>query len=187
MEGRWSLLTQIRFKLNSDYYKPSLGDLQPGGWFLFTQKRNQKLSLFAGIYYNQEVNKDLIFPIGGLHWTPSEKWNLYVLIPSTIRFEWILKKNEWYTGVESDWTLNSYVINKNPDIKYFRKELLVTSIFIEKHITDKIILFGKIGNYQINDYEAYDYSNKLIPQSQFDSGLINNLSFQAGFAYRLRL
>ena len=186
-EKKWNLLTQARIKLNSDSFKPDFPNLQLGGWFLFTYVRSKSLSYFAGAYYNQEVNKDLLFPIGGLHWTPSEKWNLYVLIPSTIRFEWVLKENEWYTGIESDWTLNSYLINKKSDINYFRKETLVTSIFIEKHLSDKMIFFGKIGNYQINDFEAYDISNKLISKPEFDSGLIKNVSIQAGFAYRMRL
>lgn len=186
-DREWSLLTQVRFKLNSDYFRTNFKDIQPGGWFLFTQNRNDKVSLFAGMYFNQEVNKNLIFPILGVHWKPSEKWNLYVLIPSTIRFEWVLKKNHWYTGLESDWTLNTYVINEIPDIWYFRKETLITSIFIEKHITEKIILFGKVGNYQINDYEAYDNSDALISQPQLNAKLIENLSFQAGFAYRMRL
>lgn len=186
-DKEWSLLTQVRFKLNSDYYQTSISDIQTGGWFMFTYKRNEKLILFGGMYFNQEVNENLLFPIGGIHWIPDEKWNLYVLIPSIIRFEWILKENSWYTGLETDWNLNTYQIKENPDIYYFRKETLVTSLFIEKHISEKFVLYAKLGNYQINDYEAFVRSNELIRQSQLDSELIKNLSLQAGIAYRMRL
>lgn len=185
-EKEWSLLTQIRFKLNSDYYQTSINDIQTGGWFMFTHKKNEKLSLFAGMYFNQEVDKNLLFPIGGLHWVPDEKWNLYILVPSIIRFEWILKEDNWYTGLESNWNLNSYLIKENPEIHYFRIETLVTSIFIEKHISEKIVLYGKIGNYQINDYEAFDNSEQQISQPKLEAGLIKNLSLDAGIAYRLR-
>ncbi|MDX1543828.1 MAG: DUF6268 family outer membrane beta-barrel protein [Christiangramia sp.] len=186
-DKEWSLLTQVRFKLNSDYYKLELGDIQTGGWFMFSHDQSEVLKLFAGMYFNQEVDKNLLFPIGGIHWLPNDKWNLYILIPSLLRFEWMLKKNNWYTGLESDWNLNSYLIKENPEIHYFRMETLVTSLFIEKHISEKLVLYAKIGNYQINDYEAFDNSDELIPQSQLESGLIKNLSFKAGVAYRMRL
>ena len=185
-DKKWSLLTQVRFKLNSDHFSLQLEDLQTGGWFMVTYKRSVKLSLFAGMYFNQEVDKDLLFPIGGIHWIPDDKWNLYVLVPSVIRFEWILKKNSWYTGLESDWNLNSYLIKEDRDLAYFRKETLVTSVFIEKHISEKLILFGKLGNYQINDYEPFGNSGEQIRQPQLESGLLRNLSLQAGLAYRLR-
>ena len=185
-DKKWNLLTQIRFKLNSDYYGLKLKDLQTGGWFMFTYNKSEKLKFFTGMYYNQEINKDLIFPIGGIHWIPNEKCNLYVLIPSTIRFEYIIKENSWYLGLESDWTLNSYLIKENPDIYYFRKETLVTSIFIEKYITEKLLFYARVGNYQINDYESYNNSGDLIDQAQLESGLIKNLSLQTGIAYRIR-
>ena len=185
-DKKWSLLTQVRFKLNSDHFSLQLEDLQTGGWFMFTYKRSEKLSLFAGMYFNQEVDKDLLFPIGGIHWIPDDKWNLYVLVPSVIRFEWILKKNSWYTGLESDWNLNSYLIKEDRDLAYFRKETLVTSVFIEKHISEKLVFFGKLGNYQINDYEAFGNSGDQIRKPQLESGLLRNLSLQAGLAYRLR-
>ncbi len=186
-DKEWSLLTQVRFKLNSDYFKPQIKDLQTGGWFMFSHVKSESLKLFAGMYFNQEVDKNLLFPIGGIHWLPNEKWNLYILIPSVIRWEWILKKNSWYTGLESDWNLNTYLIRENQEIYYFRKETLVTSLFIEKHITEKLVLYARVGNYQINDYEAFDRSEELIYQSQLDSGLIKNLSLKAGVAYRMRL
>ncbi|GAA4324001.1 hypothetical protein GCM10023115_53050 [Pontixanthobacter gangjinensis] len=185
-DKEWSFLAQARIKLNSDIFKPAFGQLQLGGWFMFTYNRNDQLSYFAGGYYNQEVNKDLIFPIGGLHWTPNDKWNLYVLIPSQVRFEWMLKKKSWYTGLESDWTLNTYLLGNNPDIYYFRKETLLTSFFIEKHLSEKLVLYARIGNYQINDYEAFNEFEQLITQAQLDSDLIKNISLQAGLAYRLR-
>ena len=183
----WSLLTQVRFKLNSDYYNLEMTDIQTGAWFMFSHTKSETLKLFAGMYFNQEVDKNLLFPIGGIHWIPNERWNLYVLIPSVIRFEWMLKENSWYTGLESDWNLNTYLIKENPDINYFRKETLVTSIFVEKHISEKLVLYAKVGNYQINDYEAFDQSGQLIRHSQLDSELIKNLSLQAGIAYRMRL
>ncbi|TRO66395.1 DUF6268 family outer membrane beta-barrel protein [Christiangramia sabulilitoris] len=183
---KWSLLTQVRFKFNSDEFNPLIKYAQTGGWFLLTNKRSEKLNFFAGMYFNQEVEKTLIFPIGGLHWIPNNKWNLYVLIPSNIRFEYILKKECWYTGIESDWTLNSYRVHKNPGIYYFRKETLNTSVFIEKQFSKSIVIFGKIGNYQLNDFEAYDLQNNLIPNSSLDSNLIDNLSLQVGMAFRLR-
>ncbi|PTX42978.1 hypothetical protein C8P64_1501 [Christiangramia gaetbulicola] len=185
-DKKWNLLTQVRFKFNSDEFNPRLKYAQTGGWFLFTNKRSEKLNFFAGMYFNQEVEKTLIFPIGGLYWIPNNKWNLYVLIPSNIRFEYILKKDSWYTGIESDWTLNSYRVHKNPSIYYFRKETLNTSVFIEKQFSKSIVVFGKLGNYQLNDFEAYDLQNNLIPNSSLDSNLIDNLSLQVGMAFRLR-
>ncbi|MUP45593.1 hypothetical protein E0K83_07510 [Gramella sp. BOM4] len=185
-EKKWSLLTQIRFKFNSDRFKPEIKYAQTGGWFLFSNKRSEKLSLFAGMYFNQEVDKTLIFPIGGIHWIPNEKWNLYILIPSNIRFEYILKKDSWYTGIESDWTLNSYLVHENDRINYFRKETLNTSFFIEKQLAGNFVLFAKIGNYQLNDYEAYGNNGALIPNSILDDNLLGNISFRGGIAYRIR-
>lgn len=185
-DKKWSLLTQVRFKLNSDYHDLELNDIQTGGWFMFSHNINKELKFFAGMYFNQEVEKNLVFPIGGIHWLPNEKWNLYILIPSIIRFEWMLEKNNWYTGLESNWNLNSYFIKENPEIYYFRKETLITSIFIEKHISENLVFYARVGNYQINEYEAFNNSDDLINQSQLESELIRNLSLQAGIAFRIR-
>lgn len=185
-EKKWSLLTQIRFKFNSDRFKPEIKYSQIGGWFLFTQKRTENLSLFAGMYLNQEVDRTLIFPIGGVHWIPNEKWNLYILIPSNIRFEYILKKDNWFTGLESEWTLNSYNITAVPEVDFFRKETLNTSFFIEIQLRNNFVLFAKLGNYHINDFEAFNQEGKLIPNSKLDENLIKNISFQSGIAYRIR-
>ena len=185
-EKKWSLLTQVRFKFNSDRFKPEIKYAQTGGWFLFTNKRSEKLSLFAGMYLNQEVDKTLVFPIGGVHWIPNDKWNLYVLIPSNIRFEYILKENSWFTGIESDWTLNSYLVHENDEIYYFRKELLNTSIFIEKQFAGNFVVFAKLGNYQLNDLEAYGDNRMLIPNPVLDANLMGNFSLRAGLVYRIR-
>ncbi len=185
-EKKWSLVTEIRFKLNSDYHKPVLNDIQTGGWFLVTHKA-RNFDWFAGMYFNQEVNENNLFPIGGIYWVPNEKWNLYVLVPSVIRLEYTLKENKWFTGLETQWNLNTYVINEISEIDYFRKETLVTSIFLEKNITEKLVLRANIGHYQINKFEAFNSSDELISTSQLGSKLIRNLSLNAGIAYRMRL
>lgn len=185
-EKKWSLVTEIRFKLNSDYHKPVFNDIQTGGWFLVTHKA-RGFDWFAGMYFNQEVNENLIFPIGGIYWIPNERLNLYVLVPSVIRLEYTLEENKWFTGLETQWNLNTYLINEISETEFFRKETLVTSIFLEKNITRNLVLRANIGHYQINKFEAFNANDELIPQSQLDSKLIQNLSLKAGIAYRMRL
>lgn len=184
-EKKWSYLAQIKLRHNSDLHRPALKDFRVASWILFGFQKNEHLKLSVGLYYNREFHKALFFPLFGIDWSIDEKWNLFILVPSHLRFEYTLQKENWYLGVESEWSLDTYRIRSQEAFNYFLKEDLFTYFFVEKKLTGNFITYIHLGNSQINKLEIYDKNNQLIPVSKFESDLLKNIGLRAGIAYRL--
>ncbi len=185
-EKKWSYLAEIKLRHNSDLFHPAIKDLRPASWILFSFQKNEHLKLSAGLYYSKEFHKELFFPLLGIDWSIDENWNLSVLVPSNLRLEYILQEENWYAGLESEWSLFTYRLRENEDLSYFLKENLFTYFFLEKKLTGKFIAYIHLGNSQINKFEIYGNRNQLIPVIKLESDLLKNIGFRAGIAYRLR-
>lgn len=188
-KSRFSLLYMVMPKISSDL-REALGkeDLQLGGVALLTWKKNDRLKVKAGLFYNRECFGNFFVPLLGVDWKVSDKFQLYGLLPQLYRAEYRVSK-KLFAGLGFRFYGRSYRLNSNLNHDYIWNQENQVKLFVDYHIRPRWVIYGEVsrslgfGPYRV---ARRDEKNHPAFTSPLYSALQDGFFVNVGSAFRLR-
>ena len=185
---KWKTIVIAVPKVASDFKdKISTTDFQMGGIFLQNYSCNDRLKLKAGLYYNREAFGNFFVPLAGLDWKVTDRINLYGILPTSYKIEFILIRDKLYSGLNFKSVTRSFRLSMVQNHDYVRYDEMQLKIFLDYFLYKKILLFGEIG-YAIGKtpLQYLSGTKKNTEKNQVYTPLKNGLVLNIGIAYRMR-
>lgn len=165
-------------------------NFQPGVFALITRKYSDKFSLKGGLFYNKEFTGNFFVPILSVDWKVSDRFQMYGTFPTFYKFEYAVKKQAVYAGVNFRSYTRSFLLS-GTEHNYMRIGDMSVKAFVDVYIKKKIVLyaeFGRMINYSLLDYK---YNTKRKPENEITNSVVFRAPkipffFNVGMAYRLR-
>lgn len=187
-DKKWKTIVMAVPKIASDF-KDEIDnkDLQLGGIFLQNYVCNDKLKLKAGLYYNREAFGNFFVPLAAVDWQATSRINLYGIIPTNYKAEYMIIKNKLYSGLCFKSFTRSFRLGKSENQDYVRYDEMQLKLFLDGFVYKKFLLFGEIGyalgknplRYSLNTKSPSNADPVFTP---IKSGPVFNI----GVAYRMR-
>lgn len=162
-------------------------DYQFGGIFLENFTYSNSLKIKFGLYYNREAFGSFFMPLAGLDWKVSDRLNLYGIMPSSYKVEYMLKKNRVYTGIHFKSFTRSFRLPKAQNYDYVRYNEIQLRYFIDYFVYKKLLLIAEVGYSLGRNPWQYTYGTKTkTVVNPIYTATERFFAFNVGIAYRLR-
>lgn len=166
---------------------------------LHTRFKKDNLSFKFGMYYSREFWGNLIVPLFGVDWRPTERLYLYGVLPSFYRIEYNAIKKKLYTGVGIRFASRSFRLSSAQDNDYVRYGEIQTKFFVDYCLYKYVLLFAELGysigtnpvQYKYQSPSQYTFSSSDdVPHTINNpvySPLKNYPLINVGIAFRVRM
>lgn len=162
-------------------------DYQLGGLFMENYQYSGTLKIKLGLYYNREAFGNFFIPLAGIDWKVSDRLNLYGILPTSYKIEYVIKKSKLYGGLNFRSFTRSFRLNKTENYDYVRYNEIQLKLFLDYFIYKKILVFAEVGYSLGRNPWQYTYNTK---EETLRNPVYTELSrypvFNAGLAYRIR-
>ncbi len=190
---KWRYLGLVMPKLSGHLKEEtSSKDFQLGVYGLVTYNKKPAVKFKLGFFYNREFFGNFFWPLIGIDWRVSDRFQMYGVLPSNYRLEYALLKKRFYAGLALKSYTRSYHINlKNGLVDssnvYVRNAEVQVKAFVDFYIAKKFVLFAEFGrtiNYSPKMY--WSASKEQVASFNLYSPIKDNFFFNVGLAYRIR-
>lgn len=185
---KWKILTMGIAKFSSDFKDLTNKDFQPGGIFLLTYVKSEKLKFKAGVYYNKEFFGNFFVPLVGVDWKATERLQFYGILPSNYRIEYKLN-SKFYTGINFKSYTRSYRLSDKKKNDFVRNNENQLKLFVDYYFAKNLVAFAECGftlGYTILLYEEKNTKDEIHYNPVYSS-FTDNIFFGGGVAYRIRM
>jgi len=176
VDSSWSFIATLICRINASKLNPDENKFQTGGVFLNSFRINPKLKFKLGLYYNREFFANYFVPLVGIEYKMHEKWQLYGVIPNSIKLEYKVSKII-YTGAVIKSITNSYRYGDRKN--YYKIMDNHAGVFADFYFPRNVCLMIEAGHTVLRNIK-----NRTDLSWEESKG--NNFIFKAGIYYRLR-
>jgi hypothetical protein len=172
---RWGILLTGIVRLN-DSSNIRKTNMQVGGAFILSKKRNEKLTWKLGIYINNELFGVFVMPLLGIDWRINEKNNLFGVLPGNLTYEHKITEHFYY-GANFRAITNSYA-NTNG---YWRIDENQLGLYLDTYFNKNLVLNIEGGHSVLRKIRT-----GIKYFSKHDADVNDNFYVKLSFAYRVR-
>ena len=133
---------------------------QPGGVFLYEQRKSEILSIRYGAYYSREFFGPLLVPILGFDWKISDKWYAYANLPITGTLDYEVS-NSFHTGFTYIGLVSSFQLPNTGTETYIHTASTDLTLYGDWYLTPNIVLQGKLGRSMGRFFRQYEADDKI--------------------------
>jgi len=157
---------------------------QFGGFLLGSIRLNDRLSLKAGAYYNQEFFGPFFIPLLGIDWKINGKTNLFGTLPNQLVFERKINSRVYVGGI-TRFVTNSYrLASQWSNQEYLRIDENQIGGFADFYLTKKLIANFEFGHSVARKIK--ENAHRFEPPTQYDLHPKDNFYMKLALAYRIR-
>lgn len=172
---KWSfLLTGIVRMNDSNISKKT--NMQVGGAFIISNKRNENLTWRLGLYVNNELFGLFVMPLAGIDWRINTRNNLFGILPGSLTYEHKINEHFYY-GANFRAITNSYAKSNS----YWRIDENQLGLYLDTYFNKNLVLNIEAGH---SLFRKIRTGEKHI--SKVDADVNDNLYIRVAFAYRVR-
>ncbi len=172
---RWNILLSGILRMNDSCINKKT-NMQVGGAFIVSNKRNENLTWKLGVYVNNELFGVFVMPLAGIDWKINERNNLFGVLPGNLVYEHRLNEHFYY-GANFRAITNSYG-NTNG---YWRIDENQLGLYLDTYLNKNFVLNLEAGHSVLRKLRT---GVKSI--STYDTKVNDNLYFKLALAYRVR-
>lgn len=133
---------------------------QPGGVFLYEQRKSEKLSMRYGAYYSREFFGPLLVPIVGFDWKISDRWYAYANLPITGTLDYRVS-NSFHAGFTYIGLVSSFQLPDTGVKSYIHTASTDLTLYGDLYLTPTIVLQGKFGRSMGRFFRQYESDDTI--------------------------
>jgi Domain of unknown function (DUF6268) len=172
---RWSILLTGILRLNDSSISKRT-NMQVGGAFIISNKRNENLTWKLGLYINNELFGLFVMPMAGIDWRINDRNNLFGVLPGNLTYEHKIN-HRFYYGANFRAITNSYTNTKG----YWRIDENQLGLYLDTYFNKNLVLNIEAGH---SVFRKIRTGVKDI--LKFDENVNDNFYLKLVFAYRVR-
>ena len=172
---KWSFLLTGIVRMNDSSINKKT-NMQVGGAFIISNKRNENLTWKLGLYVNNELFGLFVMPLAGIDWRINARNNLFGILPGSLTYEHKIN-NRFYYGANFRAITNSYAKSNS----YWRIDENQLGLYLDTYFNKNLVLNIEAGH---SLFRKIRTGEKHI--SKVDAKVNDNLYIKVAFAYRVR-
>ena len=172
---KWSFLLTGIVRMNDSSINKKT-NMQVGGAFIISNKRNENLTWKLGLYVNNELFGLFVMPLAGIDWRINARNNLFGILPGSLTYEHKIN-NRFYYGANFRAITNSYAKSNS----YWRIDENQLGLYLDTYFNKNLVLNLEAGH---SLFRKIRTGEKHI--SKVDAKVNDNLYIKVAFAYRVR-
>lgn len=172
---KWAVLLTGIVRMNDS----SIGkktNLQVGGAFILSKKRNENLTWKLGLYINNELFGVFVMPLAGIDWRIDQRNNLFGVLPGNLTYEHKIS-DHFYWGANFRAITNSY----RNTAGYWRVDENQLGLYLDTYFSKNLVLNIEAGHSLFRKIRT-----GIKHVVKYDADVNDNLYVKAVFAYRVR-
>jgi hypothetical protein len=172
---KWGVLLTGIIRMNDS----SIGkktNMQVGGAFILSNKRNENLTWKLGIYVNNELFGVFVMPLAGIDWRIDQRNSLFGVLPGNLIYEHKIS-DHFYWGTNFRAITNSYGTKNG----YWRVDENQLGLYLDTYLSKNLVLNIEAGHSLLRKVRT-----GIKHVVRYDADVNDNLYVKAVFAYRVR-
>ena len=172
---KWSFLLTGIVRMNDSSISKKT-NMQVGGAFIISNKRNENLTWKLGLYVNNELFGLFVMPLAGIDWSINARNKLFGILPGNLTYEHKINEHFYY-GANFRAITNSYAKSNS----YWRIDENQLGLYLDIYFNKNLVLNVEAGH---SLFRKIRTGEKYI--SKIDAKVNDNLYIKVAFAYRVR-
>lgn len=172
---RWGVLLNGIVRMNDSSINKKT-NIQVGGAFIISNKRNENLTWKMGLYINNELFGLFVIPLAGIDWKINERNNLFGVLPANLTYEHKINGHLYY-GANFRTITNSFVKSTG----YWRIDENQLGGYLDTYLTKNLVLNIEAGHSLFRKIRT-----GVKDVSTINENVQDNFYVKLAFAYRVR-